>query len=154
MESLLLFFIVGLLIYITKLLVKKQTPLIRLPSFVGSGFIGGGLITLLTDYPLGPTMQIPWGITAIIGGLAGIILYGTEKGKLITRPGIQYFVTIFLGLCLASLSYGLIHLYKTFFRAGDMTLGNGTLPLIVFVLVGFITIFGYTFPERWFAQKK
>jgi len=154
MESLFLFFIVGLLIYVTKLLVKKQTPLIHFLSFVGSGFIGGGLITLITDYPLGPTMQIPWGITAIIGGLAGIILYGTERGKLVTRPGIQYFVTILLGLCLAGLSYVLVHLYTTFFRAGDMTLDRGALSLLVFVLVGFLTIFGYTFPERWFAQKK
>lgn len=154
MESLLLFFLVGLFIYLSKHLAKSKHEGIRFLTFFGSGILSGVLVGLVAGPPWPPSVQIPGGGVAVVGGLAGIVLYTADRGKLITRPGIQYFATILLGLVLAGLSYGFVLLYTTLARCEHRKPGEGILIPLVFLLIGFLTVFGYTFPERWFKQRQ
>ena len=89
---------------------------------------------------------------ALVGAMAGALLFTAEKWNLFVRPGIQYFITIILGLSLAGLTYLLSILYK-----GDamtyITMEQRTYILFVFLFIGFLIIFGYAFPERRFRQN-
>ncbi len=154
MESLFLFFLVGLTIFISTHFIKSARETDRFLIFLGSGILSGLLIGLLAGTPWPPSVQIPGGGVAVVGGLAGIVLYIADRGKLITRPGLQYFATILLGLVLAALSYGVVSLYTAFATVEHRIPEERTLVPLVFILVGFLTVFGYTFPQRWLKQHQ
>ena len=153
MESALLFFLVGLSIFGAKYLVRNRHEKIQSLAFLGFGVLSASILGLFTQSS-SSILYIPWGIFPFIGGAAGLIIYGADRFKLITRPGLQYVVTILLGLILAAVSYGFTMFYMTIMgRPVQNSEVNRTL-LMSFVLIGFLTIFGYTFPERWFKQRQ
>ena len=153
MESALLFFVVGLSIFAAKFLVRERSETVRFFVFLGSGILSGGILGLLTGSSFS-TLNIPWGLFALIGGTAGLIIYGADRSKLITRPGIQYIATILLGFILAAISYGSMRLYMTITQIEIQNPNTARLLPLTFILIGFLTIFGYTFPERWFKMRK
>ena len=116
MESSLLFFLVGLFIFATSLFVRKNRSSIQFMVFLGSGIIACGILSIITSSLLYPIVQISRIGMIVMGGLAGIVLWVAERGKLINRPGIQYFSTIILGLILTGLYYGLMFFYTTFVK--------------------------------------
>lgn len=153
MESALLFFLVGLSIFGAKHMVRERPEKIRSLAFLGIGLLSAGILGLFTQSS-SSISYIPWGIFSFIGGAAGLIIYGTDRFNLITRPGLQYVVTILLGLILAAVSYGFTMFYLTIMGRTGQNIGVNRTLLMSFVLIGFLTIFGYTFPERWFKQRK
>ena len=152
MISSLLFFLVGLTIFIVKSQIKANRTVLRLLLFLVSGAVSGAIVGLITGSPLKPLMDMPWPGIALVGAMAGALLFTAEKWNLFVRPGIQYFITIILGLSLAGLTYLLSILYK-----GDamtyITMEQRTYILFVFLFIGFLIIFGYAFPERRFRQN-
>ncbi|MCJ7812094.1 hypothetical protein MUP95_02080 [bacterium] len=153
MESLLLFFLIGLFIFAVKIIMKNQSGINRFLAFLGSGLLSGGGIGLTIGSPLDTLIEIPWWEVAVIGGLAGIILYRAEMIHLFTRVGIRYFSTILLGFILSILSYGLFLFYAMTVRNISLLYAREPAVFLVFVLIGFVTIFGYTFPARWVNQR-
>lgn len=151
MESSLLFFFVGLSIFGTKYFVEKRSEALRFIVFAGSGMLSSGIIALIAGSALFPVLRVPTGFWAAIGGMAGIILYAAERGGLIDKPGIQYITTVLLGSILAGVAYGLMILYRTINHLEVFIPKN--LLLLSFVLMGFLTVFGYTFPKRWLKQR-
>ena len=156
MEPLLLFFVAGLCIFLGRLTVKSERTALRLFAFVGSGILAGILIDFAVGPPWPPAISIPRGGSVVVTTLAGVVLYAADRGKLINRPGIRYFATILLGLVLAGLSYVSVRLYGTLAGVPYLYLAprGSSLLLLVLTLVGFLTVFGYTFPERWFKQRQ
>lgn len=152
MESLLLFFLVGLFIFAMKRLTKNQNRTNRFLAFSGGGFLAGTAIGLATGSPLEPLINIPWWQMAVSGSMAGMILFRAEIINLFTHRVIQNFSTIFLGFVLSILSYGLFLLHATITQNTSLLYARKTTVILVFILIGFITMFGYTFPERWLRQ--
>lgn len=155
MESVFLFFLVGLSVFLIKHLVKNRSAGVQFLAYLGSGLFSGWVVGLAAGSALSAVAAIPREGAVVMGGLAGVILYAAERGGLLTRPGIRYFATILLGLVLAGLSYVMMVLYAGLGRgvAYRAPAGGARVPL-TFVLVGFLTVFGYTFPERWFRQRR
>ncbi len=153
MESLLLFFLIGLFIFAVKMIMKNQSGIKRFLAFLGSGLLSGGSIGLTIGSPLDTLVEIPWWEVAVIGGLAGMILYRAELIHLFTRAGIRYFSTIILGFILSVLSYGLFLFYAMTVQNISLLYAREPAVLLFFLLIGLITIFGYTFPERWVNQQ-
>ena len=154
MESLLLFFLVGLFIFVIKCLTKNQSGTTRFLAFFGSGLVAGAGIGLTIGSPLDPMIDIPWWQVTVTGGMAGIILYRAEMLHLFTHSGIRHFSTILVGFVLSMLSYGLYLLHATIISdASSLAYARKTVVILIFILIGFITVFGYSFPERWFKQN-
>ena len=153
MESALLFFIVGLSIFAAKFLVKDRSETIRFLIFLGSGILSGGILGFFTNSSFS-MLLIPWGLFALTGGLAGVIIYGADRLSFITRPGLQYIATILLGFILAAISYGFMRFYVILTKIEIQNLSTARILPLTFLLIGFLTIFGYTFPERWFKHRK
>ena len=151
MESSLLFFFVGLSIFGAKYFAGKRSEALRFVVFAGSGVLSTGIIALIAGSALFPMLRVPVGYWAVIGGIAGILLYAAERGGLIDKPGIRYITTVLLGSILAGVAYGLMVLYRAVTRIDAGTPNN--LLLLSFVLMGFLTVFGYTFPERWSKRR-
>ncbi len=153
MESLLLFFLVGLFIFAIKILTKNQNRTKRFMAFLGGGFLAGAVIGLAIGSPLDPLINISWWQMAVSGSMAGMILFRAEIINLFNHRVIRNFSTILLGFVLSILSYGLFLLHATIAQNTALLYARRTVVILVFILIGFITIFGYTFPERWFKQN-
>ena len=153
MESLLLFFLVGLFIFVIKSLTKNQSRINRFLAFSGGGLLSGAVIGLTIGSPLDPLIDIPWWQVAVIGSMGGMILFRAEMTNLFTCGAIRHFSTILLGFVLSILSYSLFLLHATIAQSTSLLYARKTVVILVFILIGFITMFGYTFPERWFKQR-
>jgi hypothetical protein len=151
MESSLLFFFVGLSIFGAKHFVEKRSEALRFIVFAGSGVLSAGIIALIAGSALFPVLRVPAGFWAVVGGMAGIILYAAERSGLIDKPGIRYITTVLLGSILAGVAYGLMILYRTTTQIDSIIPKN--LLFLSFVLMGFLTVFGYTFPKRWLKKR-
>ena len=154
MESSLFYFLVGLSIFATNRMIKWKSESVRMLSFIVCGGVSGYLITLFAGTPWHAFGMIPPIGVPVITGLAGILLYVAEKNRFFTQNGIQYVATIVLGLILAGLSFGLLTVYHKIRGIGYLTSNESMTVFLMFLLMNFITVFGYTFPERWFKQKQ
>ncbi len=152
MESLLLFFLIGAFIFAINNLTKNQSRINRFLAFSGGGFLSGAIIGLAIGSPLAPLIDIPWWQVAFIGSIAGTILFRAETINLFTHHVTRKFSTILLGFVLSILSYGLFLLHATIVHNAYLPYARKMAVILVFVLIGFITMFGYTFPERLFKQ--
>jgi hypothetical protein len=63
-------------------------------------------------------------------------------------------ITIILGAVHALLSYGIIWAYSEWFGSSSIAKGWETDLLLILLLTGFVTMFGFTFPARWFRTPK
>jgi hypothetical protein len=149
-----LFFFVGFFIFLARSTVKKKGNVTQILIITLCGSLTSLGIGLGGGTSIMPQTHIPLGIFALIGGLTGLIIYFAEKGKFFTRAGIQYVATITLGLIVACLFWMAIFIYQKWFQPDLPMQGKGNTLFILFLLWGFLTIFGYTFPHRWFRQIK
>ena len=154
MESSLLFFLIGLAVFGVDRLTKKERTTIRMLAFVIAGMLVGGILSSFIKFPILLTVRAPWFAMGIIGAIAGLIIYIADKGNWMSRPGIQYVTTILLGLGLAVLSYGFMKFYVIYSRSETPATVDNSILFIAHLFMGFLIIFGYTFPMRWFRLKK
>jgi len=80
MISSLLFFLVGLTIFIVKSQIKADRIILRLLLFLVSGAVSGAIVGLITGSPLKPLMDIPWPGIALVGAMAGALLLQRKSG--------------------------------------------------------------------------
>ena len=155
MESSLLFFLIGLSVFFVDHFSRKERSIIRLFAFILAGLVTGGILGSFVKFPILMSVREPWIAMGMIGGLAGIILYPAAKDNWVSKPGLQYIATILLGLILAVLSYGLIKFYTVFSHSELLPQAvNTDFIFIAHLFMGFLIIFGYTFPLRWFKLKE
>jgi hypothetical protein len=154
MESFLLFFLIGLTIFGVKYITKDQSNSIQFIAFAAGGALSGALIGFLGGSSLFPIFRIPWGVLPVIGAMAGLLLYSADKSGLIHKPGIQYIVTVVLASVLAGLSYGIVFVYRMIVIEPQPIAQPRNIVLLSYLLIGFLTVFGFTFPERWFKRRE
>ncbi len=154
MEPLFLYIFIGLVIFGVKVLTQGRAQRLGLPGFIAGGVIAGAVIPLLTRTPLGPAIAVPGTVPVIFGALAGVILYFAETWGITTRPGIRYASTLILGVILGVLAWGVTALVGSVTSDVIILTSQGVLRYTIFLLAGFLTAFGYTFPERWFRQSR
>jgi hypothetical protein len=154
MESSLLFFLLGLSVFGVKWIVGDRPEWIRIVAFIVTGALSGLIIGFIGGKQLLIMLQLSRPLLAGIGVAAGIVLYSADRVGLIYKPGIQYIVTILLGSILAVISYVLLLIYQSILPTEHIVSPPTRLLALSFFLIGFLTVFGYTFPERWFKQKK
>lgn len=153
MESSLFFFLAGLLIFGMNRCLRNRPERIRFFGFVGSGLIAGMLLTLIVGPPWQDLLRIPAVFVPAMTGFAGIILFMASRAGIITKPGIQYLATTAMGIGTAVLSYGTIALYRILSGRIPFSAQTEKLLILLLLLASFLTVLGFTFPERWFKQK-
>lgn len=150
MESTLMFFLIGLSVFAVKRLTAERSDGWRLLCFVAAGTGGGALVAYLAGHPLSPAVNYPAWLVVPTGAFAGWLCFWAESRSLLNRPGIQYLATLLLGLITAAFTWGAAQVYRLFADLEvQMTLSGGE-AAIIWITVGFVTLFGYTFPERLF----
>lgn len=154
MQSTLLYFLLGLSIYLISLTTKKSRRIFKLLAYLETGFLGGLILGFITDFPLIPYIRLPWLALAVLGMLAGLILYIAEITDFFNTSGLHYFATLILGLIHAVLSYVFMKLYVILSFSGLQDTRPIFLPPLIFLLLSFIIFFGYTFPRRWIEREK
>jgi hypothetical protein len=154
MESALLFFMAGLFMFAVKQGFRQRKPGARFLAFLGTGVLSGLIISFITEEPWIRFVNTPRCYIPLVTGVAGILLYIADEKKLIFKTGIKYTITIVLGGIHALVSYFLIWVYARLAGTGSITLFTDTGLFVVLLLVGFVTMFGYTFPERWFKTSE
>lgn len=154
MENSLFYFLAGIAIFGSKSLFKPVGGWLRYMVFTGSGAAAMAVLRLILGSPLTPILNLSMGLMVLMGTVAGTVLYGADRSGIIMKPGLQYFSTTILGLILSASFYGLMHLSAALSGNAVPSLGQGTLIPLFFVLMGFLIVFGYTFPERWFKQRE
>lgn len=143
----------GVSFYIVHQATRKSRQIFKLLGYLETGFISGLILGFITDFPLTPHIRLPWLALALIGLLAGLILYGAEKIDFFTSSGIQYFSTLIPGLLHAVISYFFMKLYLIISSVGTSETKPVTLHLLIFLLLSFVIFFGYTFPQRLFKRE-
>ena len=152
MESYLLYFIVGLGVFLAKLLVQRRANSIQLAAFLLAGALGGAGAGLITGFPM-PAADIPAYMGILIGLAGGLLLYWIDQKKWVSRPGLAYLTTIVPGLILAFFIYGTTYVYILLTKIPVHTRITGIQMWALFGAVGFAIGLGFTFPERWFRQR-
>jgi len=154
MESSLLFILVGFGIYLVNKFLGDKYPNHQHILFAVTGFLTAGIITTLAGVPWPHDQVLPWIlILSVTGAVGGFLLFQAEKTQFIYKPGIQNFATLFLGLILSLLSYLLTWLFSKLTGYTLQTQQTQYLVPLSFIFIGFLIIFGYTFPARWFRKK-
>lgn len=153
MESIFLYIFMGASFYLVHRLSRKSRQTFQLLAFLETGFITGLILGFITDFPLTPQIRLPWLALAIIGLLAGSILYVAEKIDFFTSSGIQYFSTFIPGLIHAVISYFFMKLYLIISSVGATGTQPVTLHPLIFLLLSFVIFFGYTLPQRLFKRE-
>jgi len=152
MESILLYIIIGVSFYLINIATKKSRQIFKLLAYLETGFILGLILGFITDFPLTSHIRLPWLALAIIGLLAGLILYGAEKINFFNLSGLKYLATLLLGFIHAVVSYFFMKLYIIISTAGLTKSESVTLHPLIFLLLGFLIFFGYTLPKRLFKN--
>ncbi|HHS14340.1 MAG TPA: hypothetical protein ENN03_11325 [bacterium] len=152
MEWILLYFFVGLTVFVTRHATRKK-PGTQIAALTAAGFISSSLVSLLMGSRLLWITRLPWPGMAVTGGLAALMILAAERKNWMSSPGLRYFSTIILGILVAVCGYGLMRLYNIlagfYLQQDDLRI---MLPLS-YLLIGFLMIFGYTFPERWLKLR-
>ncbi len=154
MESIFLYFILGISIYLANLATQKSRKIFKLLAFLEAGFIVGLFLGFITDFPFTPFIRLPWLALAFVGLLAGLVLYIAEIINFFNLTGLQYFSTILPGLIHAGISYLFMKLYIMLSTTGLAETKPITLKPLIFLLLSFVIFFGYTLPRRWIKRVK
>ena len=153
MISTLLSFLVGFSVFIVKSRLKTERLFLRLIIILAVPTLTGAIIGVATKSPMQPLLHIPWIGFAIMGFLTGLLLFFSDHWSLFSKSGLQYFMTILLGLTLAGSLYLISVLFRI--RITEYRLNHYQEMSLLFnlILIGFLSIFGFSFPERRFKPR-
>ena len=152
MAAFLLFFGMGLAEFTAQALCRTRSPRFRFWMVCGAGFLAGALMAFLPVRIPTPGFRIPGAVFPLIGAASGGLITAAEHKAVFRRPLLQFFATPLISLVLAAV-LGLC--LMPFVVAGNPQSPIKTLlsPVgLAALLMAFMTVFGYTFPRRWFQR--
>jgi hypothetical protein len=152
MAAWLLFFLIGMAQFGVHVWLRRRQPVVRFASYVVSGILVGGVIALLPIPIPTPEFHFPAQGIPLIGALSGILIGAADKFRLFNRQLLQFFITPALSLILAFVSVVIMLFYLIITRQENLIRPHLFPISLTFMLIGFMTIFGYTFPRRWFRH--
>jgi hypothetical protein len=152
MTAFLLFLLIGLVQFAAVVLLRRKNADVRWVGHLVSGLLAGGLIACLPvripaqgfDFP-------PWGFP-IVGLLSGLLTGSADRGRIFERELLQFFITPALSLLLAFLLASGVLLALRWSGREDAIRPYIFPVCLTCLLIGFMTVFGYTFPRRWFKR--
>ena len=154
MDSTFLYFLSGLAVFGVKRAVEGQGETIRRWLYPAAGSAASFIIALIGGYPLSSVADLPPVLALVSGAAAGYILYLAEERRYFTTGMIKYVATIVLGLALGLAAFIVAWGYSRL--TGGHVFRQITIQYkaITFFVYGFMTVFGYIFPERWFIRRR
>ncbi|RKY79866.1 hypothetical protein DRQ00_02910 [candidate division KSB1 bacterium] len=157
MIELLLFILIGVIMYLVQRMVGPQFGWRKVLIYLISGMIGGLGAVLLAKYSLpsqvGLLGKTIWPGMVIMGSTGGIVLYTASALNLYQSNFFQLFGTLILGIATGVGTVAIYALYAVVVGIPWITTGqignrhfSGT--IIMFCVLGFLIIFGYTMTAR------
>lgn len=151
MDSIFLFFFIGVAVYLAGAFSGKSNNKLRIILFLAAGCLAGAIIIaipgILESTP-GSPLVVP-----LLGMIAGYFLFRLEERKWIEKQGLQYFVTLFLGLLLGGIGFVLYKAEGLFSGRPPVYQRDSLFTFSYSFMAGFLMIFGYTFPARIFRKR-
>jgi hypothetical protein len=147
------YFAVGLSIFLARLPFRKKGKWIRLASFLTGGLCASLIAALFGAETAAFRFAMPPGMVPVLGAIAGLVLFTADERKWAQRFWLRYFLTPLLGLAVASILIAIFAGYSILTGHEAAWAGQWPAVLFTFVLMGLLAVFGYTFPDRWFAEK-
>jgi len=149
MEGILLYFISGLALFAVTAFLRRHPVTIRLPAQLITGSAGLILISLVSGFPLAG-IHLPIWIPAAAGAVAGLLIHLIDRGNWVGRPGLSYLSTLVPGSLLSGFIFLCIRIATLSGTGESVFLFSPVQLILLSALAGFSTIFGFTFPFRWF----
>ena len=152
MAAFLLFLLIGMVQFAAFVFLRKKNGDLRWFGHAIAGLLAGGFIALLpARIPTQGFTLPPLGFP-VIGLLSGVLTGAADRAGIFQREILQFFVTPGLGFLLAVLlASGVVLLTRS--SGLEAAVRIDIFPIgLTCVLIGFITIFGYSFPRRWFKR--
>jgi hypothetical protein len=152
MTAWLLFFGIGLAVFVVRIAVRTWPPWTGAVAAGFSGTAAGGVLALARVRVPTPGFELPIWFLPWIGLLAGALIAAAEQTGLFRRPLLRFFTTPVLGFSLAFCG-GLSLLAFLAANLGIRSALGFAWPVSAsFLVIGFVTAFGYTFPRNWFHR--
>jgi len=152
MAAYLLFLLIGMVQFAAFVFLKERNGGIRWFGHAAAGLLAGFFVALLpvripTQGFILPQLGLP-----LIGLLSGLMTGAADRVKLFQREILQFFITPGLGFLLAMLlASGVVLCLRPGGREVNARIDVLAIGLTC-LLIGFMTIFGYSFPRRWFKR--
>jgi uncharacterized membrane protein len=149
MAGFLLFLLIGMVQFGVFVLLRGKSRAVRWTGHVTAGLLAGGIMALLPVKVPTQGFILPRFGFPLIGALSGLLTGAAERWGLFNREILQFFVTPGLSFLMALvLAAGILLALRSGSR-GD----HDFFPIgLTCLLIGFMTVFGYTFPRRWFKR--
>jgi len=147
------FLFIGLAIYLGHLPFREKSERFRIWIFAGSGTLAAVPAAFL-GAPGVAAFHVPAGLIIVLGALAGLVVFWSKTKQWFERFWLRFFVTLILGAAIGSIQVGIFAAYSAIIRSAGILLKAPLLVVSTFFLMGLLTAFGYTLPERWFAKKE
>jgi hypothetical protein len=149
MAGFLLFLLIGMAQFGAFIWLKGKNGAIRWAGHAAAGVLAGVLVALLPVTIPTQGFIVPYFGFPIIGGLSGFLTGAADQMGLFQNEILQFFITPGLSFSLALLlAFGVLVMQRTGGRGGFDIFPIG----LTCLLIGFMTVFGYTFPRRWFKR--
>lgn len=152
MIAFLLFLLIGLAQFAAFVFLRRKNAWVRWAGHLASGLLAGGFIACLPVRIPAQGFDFPSLGFPIVGLLSGLLTGSVDREKIFERELLQFFITPALSLLLALLlASGVVLAMRWGGREGAFR--PDLFPIcLTCLLIGFMTIFGYTFPRRWFKR--
>jgi hypothetical protein len=149
MAGFLLFLLIGMVQFGAFVWLRGKSGEVRWAGHVATGLFAGGIMALLPiKIPTQGFTLPPLGFP-LIGALSGLLTGAADMWGLFQRELLQFFITPGLSFLMALLLTSGVMLVLRNGGRGD----SDIFPIgLTCLLIGFMTVFGYTFPRRWFKR--
>jgi hypothetical protein len=152
MIAFLLFLLIGLVQFVAFVLLRKKNAGARWAGHLVLGLLAGGLIACLPVRIPAQGFDFPPSGFPIVGLLSGLLTGSADRWRIFERELFQFFVTPALSLLLALLLASGVVLSMRWGGREDAIRLDLFPVCLTCLLIGFMTVFGYTFPRRWFKR--
>ena len=161
MIELLLFILIGAVMYLIQWMVRVQSGGKKILVYVVSGLVGGLIASLLAEYtlPLQASMigEAVWPGMMIMGLIGGIVLYLASALNLYQSSLFQMFSTLLLGIATGLITLGVYTVYAAIARIPWLIVSQighkrFSFTIIMFCVLGFLIIFGYAMTARFIVR--
>jgi hypothetical protein len=149
MAGFLLFLLIGMVQFGAFVWLRGKSGTTRWTGHVAAGLLAGGIAAVFPVKIPTQGFTLPPSGLPMIGALSGFLTGGADRMGLFHREILQFFLTPGLSFMLALPLASGVWLYRSVIGRG----GHDFVPVgLTCLLIGFMTVFGYTFPRRWFKR--
>ncbi|RKY81903.1 hypothetical protein DRQ07_02800 [candidate division KSB1 bacterium] len=153
MEDTLYFFLAGIASFAAKLFTIRQKEWIKFVSITMFPVILL-ILTHISLYKFIPdTIFFPPFAIGLFAFITAVLLYFSDKSGFISKPGIKYFATFFLGFVAFGIGYGISAVFYLIKSIPAESVQENHSRIMYFFLAGFLMVFGFIFPLRFFRKK-